>query len=396
MIRTETKGRLFQQIEEFLVSPSHDLGHLKRVASIGLTLQETHGGDPEVIMAASILHDLGRSEVKLIGKDSALESVRLARPILKEIGFSEEKIELVCQAIAEHDQADVRPTTIEGRILKEADFLDGFGARGILRSLLWSGERGENMEDIFHRFRVKMPKRIESLEFSESKSIARKQYYFVELFLSLLDQDPSLEREFLKGKYIIFEGISGSGKETQARKLLEELESRSIKARIVFEPTPDIKPVLIEWRKGVDDSLMELFLFVADRKRIMEGEILPALRAGEVVLGVRSKISTEVYQTETEYDLVFASFLQTFVPDPDLILWFDLSAEESVERILARSRKTGEARGKHEKMAKLKRHRSKYKMVLGRYENVVKIDAAPSIESIHKEIVRSMEEFDLV
>lgn len=385
-----------EKVGDLVKGPSHDWGHLDRVASFGLDLQKIYGGDPEVITMASYLHDLGRSEVGLIGKDSALQSVLLARPILEEIGIPEEKIDLVCQAIEEHDLPDVVPSTIEGEILKEADFLDGFGARGILRSLLWAGERGEDMEEVIKRLKEKMPKRIESLEFPESKKIAKGQYYFVEMFLSLLDQTPTIESERLTGKYIIFEGISGSGKETQARKLLEELELRDVKARIVFEPTLDAKLVLSKWRENVDDNMMELFFFIANRKRIMEGEILPALRAGEVVLSIRSRISTEVYQTKTDYELSLASFLQTFVPDADLILWFDLTSEEALTRITKRHDKTGESIGKFEKKAKLEVHRDKYKEILERYDNVIKINAVSSIESVHEEVVKTIKEFDLV
>lgn len=388
----EMGDRIIEESGEYLDSTSHDIGHLKRVSSTALKLQRLYGGDRQVIEAAAFLHDLGRTDTSLFGKDSALRSVELALPILQRIGFSEEKIETVCKAIAEHDQPELRPSTVEGRILKEADFLDGFGARGILRSLLWSGERGETTNDVLERLETKMPARIESLEFPESKEFARKQYYFVELFLSLLDETPNLEVEPLEGKYIIFEGISGTGKETQATKLVTELEERGIETELVFEPTPENKSILREWRKSVDDHLMELFFFISDRRKIVIERILPALKQGKTVIGIRSRISTDVYQTKNEKDMALSRFLHSFVPLPDAIFWLDIKDKnEALRRIEVR----GEERGKFERKAKLEKYSAKYREVLNKEKNVIPIDASKSIDEVSQQITQELDLLNL-
>jgi len=393
---SETEQKLWQGAEVFLKSPSHNKEHIERVIAYSLALQKIHGGDPEVIKAAAILHDLARTDPRFIGRDSALESARLARPILEKAGFLEDKIDFVCQVIAEHDQPEIEPSTIEARILREGDFLDGFGPRGILRSLLWAGERGEPMSEILRRLKEKMPARIASLEFPESKKTARKQFRFVELFLSLLEQPVSLETEQLTGKYIVFEGTSGTGKETQTRMLVERLQKQEIKARLVFEPTPDTKPVLAAWRQEVDDHLMELFFYTTDRKRIMEREVLPALRAGEVVVSVRSYVSTLVYETETKQEEALVSFLHTFVPEPDLILWLDVPPEEAAERIKRRHEETGEPFSKFEKLGKLTNDRQKYERVLSRFENAVRLDGSPMIPEVHQAVMEVVEKQKLI
>lgn len=383
------KERLFEETERKLSSPSHDRGHSERVIAYGLELQKIYGGDPEIILAAAILHDLGRADVNLKAKDSALEAGRLAGDILRNVGFPEEKINDVCIAISEHDQPDLIPSTIEGKILKDSDFLDGFGARGIFRSLLWSGERGESPEEVLKRLKEKMPTRTASLNFLESKKLAKKQYRFVELFLSLLEDRVPLETEPLTGKYIIFEGISAAGKETQARKLMEELLKGGIKVEIVFEPTPDLKPILFSWREGVDDTMMDFFLFIADRRRIMMKEVLPALRSGKTVISDRSIISNLVYQGETQYQLALALFLQLFVPEADIIFWMDVSEQESMRRIAKRK---GEPIGKFENIERLTRDRNKYGEVLKRFENVVKINGEQTIDEVHQEIMKNLPE----
>lgn len=391
MTTCEFEQRLWREIKSLPKGPSHDREHLKRVISYGSILQMVYGGDLAVIKAAARLHDLARADTQLRGRESALESARQARMILEQASFPQEKIHLTCQIIAEHDQPEIRPTTIEGRILKDADFLDGFGARGILRSLLWAGERGESLEEAIRRLKEKMPARVASLEFPESKKVAKREYRFVELFLSLLEQPISLETEELAGKYIIFEGISGSGKETQARMLVDQLRAQGAKARLVFEPTPDTKSVLAKWRGEVDDHVMELFFYTADRRRVMEKEVLPALRSGETVVSVRSWISTLVYEAESEQEKALVAFLHTFVPDPDLIIWFDIKPEDAIERLRSRHEETGEPFSKFEKLAKLSTHRDKYRGVLESFENVVRIDGTPSPESVHQEITKISE-----
>jgi len=189
----QIEQKLWREAEALLTSPSHDKDHSRRVISYGLALQKIYGGDPEIITAAGILHDLGRADPKYKGEESAVESVRRARPILEQVGLPRERIDIVCQVIVEHDQPGLSPSTVEGQILKEADFLDGFGARGILRSLVWSGERGESTDEALERLRVKMPARIASLQFPESKREAQRQYRFVEEFLSLLEEPAFLE-----------------------------------------------------------------------------------------------------------------------------------------------------------------------------------------------------------
>ena len=47
-----------------------------------------------------------------------------------------------------------------------------------------------------------------------------------------------------KGKLIVFEGVSGTGKETQAKLLQKYLAAKKIISHIVFHPTPELKPKL--------------------------------------------------------------------------------------------------------------------------------------------------------
>ena len=103
-----------------------------------------------------------------------------------------------------------------------------------------------------------------------------------------------------QGKLIVFEGISGTGKETQAKLLKKYLTSKGILSQIVYHPTPDLKEVLSLWRKkrAIDHST-EIYLLLADRSDRVRQAIKPALAKGEWVISLRNWMSALVYQATT-------------------------------------------------------------------------------------------------
>lgn len=174
---------LISELHRFQFDSSHDEDHVENVLGYADRLHRIHGGDGKVILGAALLHDLGRSDTSLHGEASRDKSIELAVPILERNGFSEVEIARVCEVIADHDQPDQEPETIEGKILKDADFLDGFGERGIDRIITWTASHSAGtMEQALERLEVKMPQRIGSLTFEESREIARESYKIVDEF----------------------------------------------------------------------------------------------------------------------------------------------------------------------------------------------------------------------
>lgn len=178
---------LFGAWEKFDFDPSHGRRHIELVLKYALYLNSIYGGDEEIVVSSAVLHDLGRSNRNLHGEASRNESVNLARNILREMGIDSQKIEGVDIAIYDHDNSNPA-RTLEGKILKDADFLAGLGVEGILRSIVWTIESGQTIEEFVHRVRVKMPQRVAALELPASQEMARELQRPIEKFLGVFAQ----------------------------------------------------------------------------------------------------------------------------------------------------------------------------------------------------------------
>src|SRR4051812_33399897 len=111
--------KIWAALANYSMSLSHDRWHIERVLAFADALHRKHGGDWDVLSAAAIMHDLGRSdETRPHGLQSIEASTEVAAEILMELDCPPSITTQVLRAIAEHDQPDVRPSSIEGRILK--------------------------------------------------------------------------------------------------------------------------------------------------------------------------------------------------------------------------------------------------------------------------------------
>lgn len=388
--------KLISLLNKKVLSSSHNWDHLENVLFFALELGKIYKAKREILIPACLLHDLGRTNPKLHGKDSLKESAHQAKILLKKAGYSSGEIDLICQVIKEHDQPKLKSKILESRILKDADFLDGFGTRGILRAIYWMGESGRPFDKNLSRLRKKMRQRYESLEFPESRKMARSGFLLAQVFFDHLKKVKKKPFAF-KGKFIVFEGTSGTGKETQAKRLKKFLEKRGFKTKILYHPTKRLKNTLKKWRKDNIDLFTEALMFIADRHDVISQSLLPALKNGKVVISLRNEISTLVYQARTKEEINLFEYLYgLFAPEPDIIFYFRFKPEKALERILKRTRETGEERGKFENIKDLKAKRKRYQKIIKRYKNVIRLDASLSKDKIHKRIIKTLERQQLI
>lgn len=146
------------------------------------------------------------------------------------------------------------------------------------------------------------------------------------------------------GLFITFEGIDGSGKSTQARRLAAALEASGRKVRLTREPggSPGaelIRRLLVEGEPERWSAETEILLFTAARRDHLEVTIGPALAAGEIVVSDRFADSTRVYQGAARGDLrALVDTLHDMVigREPDLTFVIDMDPGIALERGLAR------------------------------------------------------------
>jgi len=128
---------------------SHDLSHIHRVWVDAQRIQQVEGGDLEVLLAATVLHDCVAVEKNspLRGQASTL-SAEKAASILATMGWPVPRIEQVAHAVKTHSySAGFEPLTLEARILQDSDRLDAIGAVGIARCFYVAGRMGSSLYD---------------------------------------------------------------------------------------------------------------------------------------------------------------------------------------------------------------------------------------------------------
>ena len=142
--------------------------------------------------------------------------------------------------------------------------------------------------------------------------------------------------------FITLEGIEGSGKTTQLRKLAERIPNVLVTKEPGGTPTADrIRAILLDTRAKID-AVAELFLFAASRRQHVMEVIRPAFAEGRVVLCDRFTDATLAYQGFGRgLDLDRLRWLNDWATDSlrsDVTLIFDLPEEIGLKR--ARSRNT--------------------------------------------------------
>jgi len=144
----------------------------------------------------------------------------------------------------------------------------------------------------------------------------------------------------LRGQFITFEGIDGSGKSTQLRMLASELRLRGFQVLPTCEPggTPlgrRLRVAFLETEETVS-PLAELLLFAADRAQHVDFLVKPAIEEGKIVISDRYSDATFAYQgagrgfPESTVNQIIQ--LATSGLKPDLTLFFDLPIEKALLR----------------------------------------------------------------
>ncbi|OGR63371.1 MAG: dTMP kinase [Elusimicrobia bacterium GWB2_63_16] len=193
-----------------------------------------------------------------------------------------------------------------------------------------------------------------------------------------------------RGIFIVLEGPDRSGKSTQASLLKAWLEERGREVVVTREPggtrlSEQIRKILLDPKSSIE-PMTELFLYETSRIKHTLEKIMPALKAGKVIICDRYTLSTTAYQGYGRgLDLKTVETLNriaTMNLKPDLTLVLDIP-----DRIFAQREHLRAGRDRMERQSDLFRRRVNraYKL-LARRPGVTRVDAGRSIDEIQGDI----------
>jgi dTMP kinase len=150
-----------------------------------------------------------------------------------------------------------------------------------------------------------------------------------------------------QGRFVVFEGIDGSGKSTAALEIHKRLTLKGIPAVMLREPTEktdasrEIRRIL-RTVKEIDDRISRelLDLFLIDRIWDIENQIKPALASGATVLLDRYFLSTAAYQAASvaETEKIMTDYLANArILMPDKVIFLNLPVKTALERLSSRA-----------------------------------------------------------
>ena len=202
----------------------------------------------------------------------------------------------------------------------------------------------------------------------------------------------------MNNKMIVVDGVDGSGKGIQTRRLHQALVEAGHQAILTREPggspaAEDIRKLLVEGEPEKWDSMTELLLMYAARRSHLSDTIYPALKSGKWVVSDRFADSSRAFQgiagelglevVEKVHQLVVGTF------EPDLTLILDISETLALKRTINR----GGSEDRFEK--KGEEYQSKVRQAFLQIANKDEkryqvIDANQSIDQVSEDIFNAL------
>jgi len=203
----------------------------------------------------------------------------------------------------------------------------------------------------------------------------------------------------MKGLFISFEGIEGTGKSTQAKLLAEYLRGKGHRVIQTMEPggtriSLKIRELLLSPESRDMDHVTELLLYNAARVQHIKEVIGPALECGEIVITDRFSDSTVAYQGYARgldpklidsLDMIATNKLR-----PDITFLLDIDVKTGLERnkmLNKIDRLELEDISFHERVRK-----GFLRVAAGEPERIKVVDCSENLEGVHQKVVKIISE----
>ena len=186
---------------------AHGWEHIDRVYKLARSLAEREGANSFIVGMAALLHDLGRATDEMDEHGRQIHhadlSVTLAGELLERYQVPIAQREAIVHAIVAHSfSKGIEPHTLEARVVRDADRLDGIGAIGVLRWAITGAlrrtptTRSYHPEDPFaerhtlddahymlDHFYSKLLKLVDTMSTESGRRLARERTDFMRVYL---------------------------------------------------------------------------------------------------------------------------------------------------------------------------------------------------------------------
>ena len=197
------------------------------------------------------------------------------------------------------------------------------------------------------------------------------------------------------GKFIVFEGLDGSGQSTQAELLFKYLKKQGRKVYLTSEPTGSLIGGLIRsqlsnhWQSNPE--CLQL-LFTADRAFHLEKEIIPLLKKGITVICTRYILSTLAYGNVDIKDGKWLICINEKFISPDVTFLLKASPKICIRRI-KKERFHEELFEKEEKLTAVLKNYLKFAK---EFKNVHIINGERPIKEVSNQIKALIQQYLLI
>lgn len=153
---------------------SHDFQHIERVYQNALAILHTEPkADAEVVKIAVLLHDVSDKKYT--------DSKEQENKLIAELSLNEEKKQHIRDCIAQvsfNGGNELEATSLEAKIVRDADRLDAIGAIGVARTFAYGGAKGRKLYDETEEARMNMTE-----EAYRNKNTASVTHFYEKLLL---------------------------------------------------------------------------------------------------------------------------------------------------------------------------------------------------------------------
>lgn len=193
--------------QEMQVDAAHDISHVQRVVNTAKKLAMEEGADLSIVLPAAYLHDcFTYPKDHPNRKQSSIIAAKKAVAFLESIDYPRQYHDAIAHAIEAHSfSANIRPNTLEAKVVQDADRLDALGAIGITRCIQVSTEFDAQLydnKDIFAQqrelddkqftldhFQTKLFKIAETMNTESARREAQKRKAFMQTYIEQLHDE---------------------------------------------------------------------------------------------------------------------------------------------------------------------------------------------------------------